>query len=71
MIQCITISRLLFQPIGKIRNFNMKYVLLRLLEEWTENLDKNSVVGGVLLDLSKVFDCVPQNFLLSQFTHTV
>ena len=49
----------------------MKYVLLRLLEEWTENLDKNSVVGGVLLDLSKVFDCVPQNFLLSHFTHMV
>ena len=59
MIQCITISRLLFQPIGKIKNFNMKHVLLRLLEEWTENLDKNNVVGGVLLDLSKVFDCVP------------
>ena len=71
MIQCITISRLLFQPIGKIENFNMKHVLLRLLEEWTENLDQNNVVGGVLLDLSKVFDCVPQNFLLSQFTHRV
>ena len=49
----------------------MKHVLLRLLEEWTENLDKNNVVGGVLLDLSKVFDCVPQKFLLLHFTHMV
>ena len=49
----------------------MQHVLLRLLEEWREKLDKNNVVAGVLLDLSKVFDCVPQNFLLSQFTHRV
>ena len=45
----------------------MQHVLLRLLEEWREKLDKNNVVAGVLLDFSKVFDCVPQNFLLSHF----
>ena len=40
--------------------------MIRLLEEWRENLDKSYVVGGVLMDLSKAFDCVPHDFLLSK-----
>ena len=32
--------------------------MLRHLEEWRETLDENYVVGGVLMDLSKAFDCV-------------
>ena len=41
-------------------------MIIRLLEEWRENLDKNYVVGGVLMDLSKAFDCVPYDFLLAK-----
>ena len=33
--------------------------MIRLLEGWRENLDTIYVVGGVLIDLSKDFDCVP------------
>ena len=51
----------------KIISPNVQHVLLRLLEEWRENLDKNNVVGRVLLDLSKTFDCIPQDFLFSNF----
>ena len=40
--------------------------MIRLLEEWRENLDKNYVVGGVLMDLSKAFDCVPHDLLLAK-----
>ena len=40
--------------------------MIRLLEEWRENLDKNYVVGGVLMDLSKACDCVPHNLLLAK-----
>ena len=35
--------------------------MLRLLEEWRENLNKNFVVERVLMDLSKAFDCVPHD----------
>ena len=37
--------------------------MIRLLEEWRENLDKKYVVGGVLMDLSKAFGCVSHDLL--------
>ena len=40
--------------------------MIRLLEKWRENLDKNYVVGGVLMDLSKVFDCIPHGLLVAK-----
>ena len=48
------------------KNYNTQYVMIRLLKEWTKNLDKNYVVGGVLMDLSKAFDCVPHDLLLAK-----
>ena len=35
--------------------------MIKPLEEWRENLDKNNVVGGVLMNLFKAFDCVPRD----------
>ena len=48
------------------KNYNTQHVLIRLLEEWRENLDKNYVVGGVLMDLSKAVDCIPHDLLLAK-----
>ena len=42
--------------------------MLRFLEEWREKLDKNYVVGGVLMDLSKAFCCVSHDLLLAELT---
>ena len=47
------------------RNLNIQHMLLRLIKEWRENLDKKNVDGGVLVDLSKVFHCVPHDVLVS------
>ena len=44
----------------------MQHVLLRLLEEWREHVDNKKTVGGKLMDLSKAFDCVLHDFLLSK-----
>ena len=41
-------------------------MILRPLEEWRENLGKNYVVEGVLMDLSKTFDCVTHDLLLAK-----
>ena len=45
------------------KSYSTQQVLIRLLEEWREKLDKNFVVGAVLMDLSKAFDCIPHDLI--------
>ena len=45
------------------KNYNTQHVMIRLFEECREHLDKNHVVGGVLMDLFKTFDCFPHDLL--------
>ena len=44
----------------------MQYVITRLVEEWREHLDENFVVGAVLTDLSKAFDCIAHDLLIAK-----
>ena len=46
--------------------YNTQHVLLRLIEQWRACLDYNKVVGGILMDLSKVFDCLPHDLLIAK-----
>ena len=43
-------------------------MLLHLIEDWKGALDKNSVVGTVIMDLSKAFDLIPHNLLLAKLS---
>ena len=47
-------------------NYSSSHVLLRLTENWKQALDENFVVGTVLMDLSKAFDCIPHDLLLAK-----
>ena len=48
------------------KSYSTKQVLIRLLEEWREKLDKNFIVGAVLMDLSKAFDCIPHDLIIAK-----
>ena len=48
------------------KHFSTQHVLLRLIERWRLGLDNNKVVGAVLVDLSKAFDCLSHDLIIAK-----
>ena len=51
---------------GFRKGYSCYSTLLRLLEDWKLALDKKHVVGAILMDLSKAFDCMPYDLLVAK-----
>ena len=49
------------------KSYSCESVLIRLVEDWKALLEKQQVVGAMLLDLSKAFDCLPHRLLIANF----
>ena len=45
-----------------------QHALLNLLKNWQKCLDKPRVVGTVLMDLSKAYECLPHNLLQAKLS---
>ena len=45
--------------------YSSNHVLLKLIEEWKKSLDDKSIIGAVLMYLSKAFDCTPHDLLVA------
>ena len=48
------------------KHYGTQHVLLRLIEEWKKGLDSGLLVGAILMDLSKAFDCIPHDLLIAK-----
>ena len=46
--------------------YSTQHVLIKLIQEWKSKLDNNFIVGSVLMDLSKAFDCIPHDLIIAK-----
>ena len=51
---------------GFRRNYSTQHTLFRLLKDWQLCLDNSGVVGTILMDLSKAYDCLPHDLLIAK-----
>ena len=47
-------------------NYSTNLVLSRLIENWKKALDQKFLAGAVLMDLSKLFDCLQHDLLIAK-----
>ena len=48
------------------KQYSCETVLIKLIETWKDLLDKHQIIGAMMLDLSKAFDCLPHKLLLAK-----
>ena len=51
---------------GYRKGFNTQHALLTLFENWRKSLDNKSFCGAILMGLSKAFDTLNRNLLISK-----
>jgi hypothetical protein len=51
---------------GFRKQHSTQHALLGLLRSWQKSLDEGKIVGTILMDLSKAFDCLPHDLILAK-----
>ena len=44
-----------------------QHALFKLLQQWQNELDNSGLVGTILMDLSKAYDCLPHDLITAKF----
>ena len=51
---------------GFRKRYSSQHALLQLLRSWQKSLDDGNIVGTILMDLSKAYDCLPHDLLIAK-----
>ena len=51
---------------GFRKRHSTQHALIQLLSSWQRSLDKGEIVGTILMDLSKAFDCLPHDLIIAK-----
>ena len=51
---------------GFRKRHSCQHALINLLQSWQKHLDEGRVVGTVLMDLSKAYDCLPHDLFIAK-----
>ena len=51
---------------GFRKGHSTQHALVKLLQAWQEELDKGGLVGTILMDLSKAYNCLPHELLVAK-----
>ena len=63
------IDSILSQYVSAYRkHYSCQHILIRLIDNWKRDIDEGQVVGAVLMDLSKAFDCIPHDLLIAKLS---
>jgi hypothetical protein len=53
---------------GFRKRHSTQHALIQLLRSWQKSLDDGKVVGTILMDLSKAYDCLPHDLLIAKLS---
>ena len=54
------------QQCGIRKGYSTRSCLLVMLEKWENAVDKGKCFGALLMDLSKIFNCISQELLIAK-----
>ena len=57
------LNKLLF---GFRKAHSTQHALFKLLQKWQKELDSSGIVGTIIMDLSKVYDCLPHDLITAK-----
>lgn len=54
--------------IGFKKTDSTQHTLVKFLQSWQRELDNSGAIGTILMNLSKLYDCLPHDLIIAYIT---